>query len=164
MQHTPATAHAVDCAAARLGRAQVREGGLPYADAPRAAGAPRRPVAVELSTAYGALWREVRSGPVVAVRRAGSGGAATGPVDHSGSELPAVMPAGGPRAVEAALRCPGAGMSHLDSETAAADPQGPFGGGPRHGGLGARERRRAARDFSAATTPVHARGSRTASR
>ncbi|MFJ2269769.1 hypothetical protein ACIOHO_26000 [Streptomyces sp. NPDC087849] len=164
MQHTPAIAHAVDSAATGLGRAQVREGGLPYADVPCAAGAPRRPVAVELSTAYGALWREARSGPVVAARRAGSDGAATDPVDHSESELPAVMPVGGPRAVEAAPRCPGAGISHLDSETAAADSQGSFGGGPRHGGFGARERGRAARDFSAAPAPVYARGSRTASR
>lgn len=117
------------------------------------------PAVVELDSPDHALWEDELFGPVLAVLRADDLDqaleyAGRGPYSLSvaifGQALPDVLDA-----IEEVK----AGMVHINSETAGADPHVPFGGNGRSG-FGPREQGAAAREFFTTATTVYLKAAR----
>jgi alpha-ketoglutaric semialdehyde dehydrogenase len=141
---------------ARSEGAQVLVGGAPYADGTLAEGWFVPPTVLALPDRRPEVWREEVFGPVLSVLRAPDARTAVELANDSRFGLSGAVFSNDLGAVLDAVDHFDAGVLHVNSETAGADPHVPFGG-MKQSGSGAREQGRAAREFFTHSKTVYLR-------
>jgi acyl-CoA reductase-like NAD-dependent aldehyde dehydrogenase len=141
---------------ARAEGARVLTGGVAYADGPLGEGWFVPPTVLALPDRGAEVWREEIFGPVLSVLRAPDTRSAVELANDSRFGLSGALFSNDLASVLDAVAHFDAGVLHINSETAGADPHVPFGG-MKESGSGAREQGRAAREFYTHSKTVYLR-------
>jgi acyl-CoA reductase-like NAD-dependent aldehyde dehydrogenase len=131
---------------AHAGGADVLAGGARYSDGSLAEGWFVQPTVLAVPDRSAEAWREEIFGPVLSVLRAPDSRSAVELANDSRFGLSGAIFSNDLASVLDAVAHFDAGILHVNSETAGADPHVPFGG-MKQSGSGAREQGRAAREF-----------------